>query len=105
MTPDMNNTKTNDDEKWQCQHCLKWFKKSYKYKNHLSRCLVHQDHLNTKYSLMGDMMNDLREELINDFKNELFKMLNDIKNDVKSDIKNNVIHNQLQPKKPIINLF
>ena len=99
MTTDINNTLETNDGKWKCPHCLKWFKKSYKYKNHLSRCLVHNDHLDTKYSLMGDLMTDLKQELMNDFKHQLSDLLTDIKNEVKNNVKTN--NYQVQPKKLI----
>ena len=87
----------NIDNKWQCPKCLKYYSKNYPYKSHLKRCLVHQDHLDTKYSLMGDMVSELKEELMTDFRNELFKMINEIRNDIKHDVK--ITNYQVQPKK------
>jgi hypothetical protein len=78
---------TNMDS-WNCPHCLKLFKKSYRYKNHLSRCLVYTEHLDTKNEFLGDMINDLKTELLRDFKKDFYKMLSEIKNEM---INNNKI--------------
>ena len=82
MTTNTNNTIQTNDDSWTCPHCFKLFKKSYRYKNHLSRCLVYNEHLDTTYQLMGDMVNGLKEELVIGVKRWLFKMLNEIGDEV-----------------------
>ena len=39
-----------DDNRWACKFCHKSFSHNYKYKNHLSRCLVYQEKWNVKTS-------------------------------------------------------
>jgi len=106
MTTDNTSINLESNKTWICPHCKKTYSKNYKYKVHLKKCLVHQDHLDTKYSLMGDLMNDLKEELLSDFKHQLSELVSDIRTEFKSNVKHNMFsNNQVVQKKPLLTMF
>ena len=86
---------TTNMDSWNCPHCLKLFKKSYRYKNHLSRCLVYTEHVDTKNEFLGGMINDLKTELLHDFKKDFYNMLNELKGELTYNLKNN--NNKFNP--------
>lgn len=92
------NIDTNDNDKWTCKHCHKTYSKNYKYKVHLTKCLVHQERCN--------MEQEMLTELRNEFKTQLSKLLDEIRNDFKENVKpNSYISNQHTQKRPLLNLF
>ena len=106
MTTDNTSVHMDTNKTWICPHCCKTYSKNYKYKTHLTKCLVHQDHLETKYSLMGDLMNDLKEELLSDFKHQLSELVSDIRSEFRNNVKSNSLNNnQATQKKQFLNMF
>ena len=75
------------EKRWTCKFCHKPFSHNYKFKNHLSRCLVYNEKAEKEYDVMVELK-ELKEELRNIF----IDMLNEIKTDLKHTI--NHQHNQ-----------
>ena len=105
MTCDNNSVVVDTEKTWVCQHCYKTYSKNYKYKIHLKKCLVHQDHIDTKYSLMGDLMNDLKKELVIDFKHQLSELIQEIRSEFKHNAKSNNLDSNQVVKKQLLNIF
>ena len=104
--PNNNGNDSNDDKsRWKCPKCEKYYSKNYSYKNHLKRCVVHADHIDTKYQLLGDMLLELKQELKHDFNNSLLSMLNTIREDMLNNVKVNDFQPQQRQPKKIINPF
>jgi len=74
---------TEEEEKrWTCKFCHKSFSHNYKFKNHLSRCLVYNEKAEKEYDVMVELKEELKEELRNIF----IDMLNEIMTDLKHTI-------------------
>ena len=85
---------TEDQKRWTCKFCHKSFSHNYKYKIHLSRCLVYTDKTEKEY----DVMVELKQELTQELKQTFMDMLAEIKTDLTHQV------NQ-QPMKRLINPF
>ena len=77
-----------EEDRWTCKFCHKSFSPNYKFKNHLSRCLVHTEKSEKEY----DVMLELKEELKQELRATFMEMLNEIKADIKHTV------NQQQPQ-------
>jgi len=53
---------TEEEEKrWTCKFCHKSFSHNYKFKNHLSRCLVYNEKAEKEYDVMVELKEELKE--------------------------------------------
>ena len=52
----------NDDAKWTCGHCKQTYCKTYRYKTHLKRCLIHNENSNIQNELFAEMLFELKDE-------------------------------------------
>ena len=92
--------------RWTCKFCHKSYSNNYKYKNHLSRCLVYTEKTEKEYDVMLELKQELKEELRKTFTD----MLDDIKHEIKTglthQITNKVHQQQLQQpqQQPPINI-
>jgi uncharacterized protein YeeX (DUF496 family) len=77
----------NDDAKWTCGHCKKTYCKTYRYKTHLKRCLIHNENSNIQNELFAEMLFELKDELKQNLTQEILNMINDIKTDIKQNVK------------------
>ena len=82
----LNSSNDHNNDKWTCPHCKKDYSNNYTYKNHLKRCLVHNNNMKDN----NNIMLELKHELINEFRQEFMNMLDQIKDDIKSGVKSNV---------------
>ena len=81
-----------EHNRWTCKFCHKSYSNNYKYKNHLSRCLVYTEKTEKEYDVMLELKQELKEELRQTFTD----MLDDIKHEIKRDLTNKVHQQQLQ---------
>ena len=80
--------------RWTCKFCHKSYSNNYKYKNHLSRCLVYTEKTEKEYDVMVELRQELKEELRETF----MEMLDEIKTDLTHKV------NQQQQQQPPINI-
>ena len=91
---------TEEDNRWTCKFCHKSLSPNSKFKNHLSRCLVHKEKAEKEYDVMLELKKELKEEL----KTTFMDMLNEIEADLKNTV--NKQHQQQQPTvRRLINAF
>ena len=88
-----------DNNRWTCKFCFKTFSPNYKYKNHLSRCLVHQEKMECENSMLSELKDELKEELKQELQQAFMNMMDDIKIDMKTQLQQ-----QYQPKR-FVNAF
>ena len=50
-----------DQHRWTCKFCHKSFSHNYKYKNHLSICLVYTDKTEKEYDVMVELKQELNK--------------------------------------------
>ena len=88
-----------DDEhnRWTCKFCHKSFSHNYKYKNHLSRCLVYTEKTEKEYDVMLELKQELKEELKKTFMEMLYE--------IKTDLTNKVNQQHQQQPRRLLNAF
>ena len=88
----------NAQNRWTCKFCHKSYSNNYKYKNHLSRCLVYTENIEKEYDVMLELKQELKEELRQTF--------TDMLDEIKRDLTNKVHQQQLQQpqQQPPINI-
>ena len=89
-----------ENNRWTCKFCHKSFSYNYKFKNHLSRCIVYTKKTEKEYDVMLELKQELKEELRKTF----IDMLDEIKTDFKNTL-NQQHHQQQQPPRRLLNVF
>ena len=49
------------EQRWECQFCKKLYKPTYKYKNHLSRCIAFNAKLNNEREVVVECFEQLKK--------------------------------------------
>ena len=88
------------ENRWACKFCHKQFSPNYKFKNHLSRCLVYTEKAEKEYDVMLELKKELKQELRTTF----MEMLNDIKADLSNTMKQQYPQ-EAQPMRQFINAY
>ena len=96
MTLNENNEYNENNDKWCCPHCKKTYSKTYRYKTHLIRCLVHTENANTYNDMSSDMLLELKHELKTNLSNDIRNMIIELKHEIQNIIK--------QPYQPYENI-
>jgi hypothetical protein len=91
-----------DDNRWTCKFCHKSFSHNYKYKTHLSRCLVHKDKMECENNMLSELKDELKEELKQELQQAFINMMEDIKIDMKTQLQQQ--QQQYQPRR-FVNVF
>ena len=87
-----------ENNRWTCKFCHKSFSHKYKFKNHLSRCIVYTEKTEKEHDVMLELKQELKEELRKTF----IDMLDEIKTGFKNTF--NQQHQQ-QPPRRLLNVF
>ena len=88
-----------EENRWTCKFCHKSFSPNYKYKNHLSKCLVYTEKIKKEQEIMLELKQELKQELKDELKQSFVNIMDDIKLDMKAQLQQ-----QYQPRR-LINAF